>query len=317
MKKQNFFRKHPPLTLMWKLVRAVIIFGLCFVILYPLIRKISAAVMDEQDLFDSTVVYVAKHFTLDNFRTAWNAMSFPETFRNTLGISFLCAGLQLCACTLTAYGFARFRFPLRRFWFAMVMLTMIVPPTTIMLPQFIRFRYFDVFGIIEALWGNPLNTINTPIPFILLSLTANGYKNGLYIYMLRQFFRGFPRELEEAAYVDGAGRIRTFLSIILPGSVSMMVTVFLFAFVWQWTDTFFTGLYMNDSRLLSNMLGMLSYNVAAEYGSTAGAMSFVSSGYLSMVNNAGILLVIAPLLILYLVLQKQFTESIARSGLVS
>lgn len=317
MKVKRLIQKIHPLQFIWKLVRAVIIFGLCFVILYPLIQKISVAFMAEEDLLDSTVVYIAKHFTLDNFKMAWQGMYFAESFVNTLLISLTSAILQLISCTLVAYGFARFQFPFKRFWFAMVLLTMIVPPTTIMLPQYINFRYFDVFGIIKALTGESVNLINSPYPNILLSITSTGFKNGLYIYMLRQYFKGFPKELEEAAYVDGAGRVRTFITIMLPGSVSMMVTVFLFSFVWQWTDTFYTSLYMNDSRVLSNMLGALSYNVAAQYGSVAGSISFVSSSYLSMVNNAGILLVIVPLLILYLVLQKQFVESIARSGLVS
>lgn len=317
MNVKRLIQKIHPLQFIWKLVRAVIIFGLCFVILYPLIQKVSVAFMAEEDLLDSTVVYIAKHFTLDNFKMAWQGMYFTESFVNTLVISLMSAILQLISCTLVAYGFARFQFPFKRFWFAMVLLTMIVPPTTIMLPQYINFRYFDVFGIIKALTGESVNLINSPYPNILLSITSTGFKNGLYIYMLRQYFKGFPKELEEAAYVDGAGRVRTFITIMLPGSVSMMVTVFLFSFVWQWTDTFYTSLYMNESRVLSNMLGSLSYNVAAQYGSVAGSISFVSSSYLSMVNNAGILLVIVPLLILYLVLQKQFVESIARSGLVS
>ncbi|MGF7142972.1 multiple sugar transport system permease protein [Anaerotaenia torta] len=312
----RLFRKIRPFHLLWSIVRFVIIFGLCFVILYPIIKKVSAAVMEEQDLFDATVVYLAKHYTLDNFKTAWECMNFPEAFKNTLFLSSICSILQLLFCTLVAYGFARFEFPLKKFWFACVMFAMIIPPTTLMLPQFITFRYFDLFGIMKYITGHSVNTINTPIPLILLSITATGYKNGLYIYMLRQLFKGLPKELEEAAYVDGAGRLRTFIRIMLPSAVPMMTTVFLFSFVWQWTDIYYSGLFLNDYKVLSNQLGSLSYNVAASYGSVTGTMSFVSSGYLSMVNNAGVLLCIVPLLILYLVLQKHFVESITRSGIV-
>ena len=195
MKAERMKQKIHPFRLAWKLVRAVIIFGLCFVILYPLIQKISVAFMAEEDLLDSTVVYIAKHVTLDNFKMAWQGMHFPEAFANTLALSLVSAVLQLISCTLVAYGFARFQFPFKRFWFAMVLVTMIVPPTTIMLPQYINFRYFDIFGVIKAVTGESVNLINSPWPNTLLSLTATGFKNGLYIYMLRQYFKGFPKEL--------------------------------------------------------------------------------------------------------------------------
>lgn len=308
--------KIKPMKLLWSVVRAVIVCGICFIILYPLIKKISVAIMDEQDLFDATVVYVAKHFTLDNFKVAWKAMNYPRAFGNTLLLSLVSSLLQLISCTLVAYGFARFQFPLNRLWFALVIFTIIVPPQTIMLPLFIEFRYFDIFGIIEAITGQPLNMINSLSPFVLLSATAMGFKNGLYIYMLRQYFKGFPKELEEAAYVDGAGRLRTFLRIMVPSAVPMMVTVFLFGFVWQWTDSFYSGLFLNDFQVMAGALNALPYNVASLYGDVSGSMSFVSPGYLSMVSNTGVLLCILPLFIIYLFLQKYFVESIARSGIV-
>jgi multiple sugar transport system permease protein len=147
-------------------------------------------------------------------------------------------------------------------------------------------------------------------PQTLLGLTANGFKNGLYIFMMRQFFRGMPKELEEAAYVDGAGSLKTFLRIILPSSVSMMITVFLFSFVWQWLDITYTPIFMQNATLIqTNMNSLMGTITSLGLRSNAELTS-------SLLKNAGILMIIAPLTVLYVFTQRYFVESIARSGIV-
>ena len=291
------------------IVRGVIVFGICFVILHPLYLKLSISLMDERDLYDATVKCVPKHFTLENYRRVIIGMDY---WRSMLGTTLLSAGvsfLQLVACMLTAYGFARFRFPGRNFLFGCVIFTLIVPPQIIMLPMFMNFRFFKLFG-------QTVNLIETPWPMLIQAVTCTGFKNGLYIYMLRQFFKGLPKELEEAAFVDGCGKLRTFLQIMVPSTVPMMVTVFLFGFVWQWTDSFYTGLYMPKAGLLSNNLSALAGVLGKQYQSMGGTMNFVSPGFASMVNNTGSILLILPLIVLYLFCQKYFVEGIERSGIV-
>ena len=126
--------------------------------------------------------------------------------------------------------------------------------------------------------------------------------------MMRQFFRGMPKELEEAAYVDGAGAFKTFVIIMLPSAVAMMVTCFLFSFVWQWLDMSYTTIFMRDIPLISTRAGGLS--AGADYN----AQSYSIDA--SLVKNAGMVIIILPLLALYLFTQKFFVESISRSGLV-
>lgn len=293
----------------WAFVRAVIVIGICFVILQPLLTKICVSVMDERDLYDASVKYVAKHFTSRNFKMAFDGLSFGKSFWVTLGMSSLISLLQLMACLLTAYGFARFRFPGRKLLFVLVLFTMIVPPQIIMLPMFMRFRYFSFFGL-------TVNLIDTPVPLIIHAITCTGFKNGLYVYMLRQFFKGMPRELDEAAFVDGCGKFRTFVQIMLPSAVPMMVTVFLFGFVWQWTDSFYTSLYMPNAATLATKLSSLATAVYAKYQSFGGSMNFISPGFASMMNNTGVIILIVPLIILYLVCQRYFVEGIERSGIV-
>ena len=231
----------------WSIVRGVIIAGICFLILYPTLVKLSVSFMPEQDIYDVTVRYVPKSPTLENYKTVLSAMRYNKAFWNTFKLSTLTSVMQLISCTVIGYGFARFRFKGRGVLFALVILTMIVPPQTLMIPLFLHFRYFDVLGIISAITGQKgINLLESYWPFVLMSLTGMGLKNGLYIYIMRQFFRGMPKELEEAAYVDGAGMLRTFGQIMLPSAVPAMVTVFMFSFVWQWTDTFFSTLFLRN-----------------------------------------------------------------------
>lgn len=298
------------------IVRAVIVFGICYVILYPILVKFSVSLMDEKDLYDATVKYVPKNMTLINYKRVLDGLDYLRSLVTTTGLSALVAFLQLVMCMLTAYGFARFKFPGSSILFGCVIFTLIVPPQILMLPMFMKFRFFDILGIAQAVAGKNVNLIDTPWPVIIQALTCMGFKNGLYIYMLRQFFKGVPKELEEAAFVDGCGKLRTFVQIMVPVAVPMMVTVFLFGFVWQWTDTFYTGLYMPKLTLFSNKLSALATVVANKYADTGGTMNFISPGFSSMVNNTGVLLVVIPLIILYLACQKHFVEGIARSGIV-
>lgn len=301
---------------LWSIVRGVIVIGICFVILYPIFIKLSVSFMNERDLYDATVKFIPKEFTANNYKMVMDTMNYGASLLKTAGMSAAVAGLQLFSCMVTAYGFARFKFPGSKLLFGCVIFTLIVPPQIIMLPMFMFFRFFDVFGILEATTGAPMNLIDSSWPVLIQAITCTGFKNGLYIYMLRQFFRGMPKELEEAAFVDGCGRFKTFIRIMLPSAVPMMVTVFLFGFVWQWTDSFYTGMYMPKAQLLSNQLSSLATMLAKQYESFGGSMNFVSPGFASMTNNTGVLLVILPLILLYLVCQKYFVEGIERSGIV-
>jgi multiple sugar transport system permease protein len=273
--------------------------------------------MPEQDIYDVTVRYVPKSPTLENYKTVLSAMRYNKAFWNTFKLSTLTSVMQLISCTVIGYGFARFRFKGRGVLFALVILTMIVPPQTLMIPLFLHFRYFDVLGIISAITGQKgINLLESYWPFVLMSLTGMGLKNGLYIYIMRQFFRGMPKELEEAAYVDGAGMLRTFGQIMLPSAVPAMVTVFLFSFVWQWTDTFYSSLFLMRTDVLAKTAANVSNQIMKDLSADIGVDIYLSPAISSMYTNTGSLLVVLPLLILYLFAQKLFVESVERTGIV-
>ena len=308
--RKYFFKKHVGRYL-WAIIRAVIIFGICFIILQPLLTKIGVSFMSESDLYDASVVYISRDFTLANYQNVFAAMEYGTVFFRTLGLALLTSILQLISCTIVGYGFARFKFPFKNTLFMIVIFCLLIPPQTLMLPLFFHFRFFDFFGLFGWITGKDgINLLDTLWPFILTSVTAQGFKNGLYIFLMRQYFSGMPNELEEAAYMDGCGVFKTFYKIMLPSAVPMMMTILLFGFVWQWTDNFYSNLYLSDFKVMATSLGTLASK------SFATDLSFVSPALVSMVNNTGTILVVIPLFILYFLAQRYFVESIERSGIV-
>ena len=308
-------------NIVWFLFRFIILLGVSFVIIYPFITKIAGSFMSQDDFIDVTVRLIPKAPTLDTYKAIFTELGYMTAFWNTLLLSLSCAILQMFVSCLVGYGLAKFRFKGNMLVFAAVILTMVVPHGTIQLSMFMKFRYFDVFGIyglvgkIAELSGNALkatsfNLTNSFTPLIIMSATGLAFKNGLYVFMMRQFFLGVPDELEESAYIDGSGTFKTFIKIILPLSIPMMITVFLFSFAWQWTDEFYTNLFFGGGSkiLLMPKIVDIPDSLVTDY---AGQTLFYSA-----VRNTCGLCIIAPLLILYLFCQRYLVQGIERSGIV-
>jgi len=306
-------------SFVYKFCRAILLFGLCFLIVQPLLNKLSISLMEQQDLYDSTVVSIPRHFTMGNYTLAGELLTFWPSLFQTLIIILVSSFLQVSACTLAGYGFARYKFPLKNFWFLCVMLIIVVPPQTIMASLYLNFRFFDIFGLVRLISGSPLNLLNSVVGYWLLSATGMGLKSGLYIFMLRQYFRGMPKELEEAAWVDGCGRFKTFIRIMLPDAVPMLTSCFLFSFVWQWTDSFYSSLFLSNYKMLSVGLSGIADRLGAWWtamNASAGAVySAAPVGYTQAMIATGMLICLAPLILLYLVAQKAFVESLSQTGI--
>lgn len=287
-------RRFNILSFGWSIVRAVILLGLCFLILYPFFIKIVNGFKSFNDFLDPTVRYIPKEPTWDNYITAFEKMDYIPAFGRTLLVSVMSGVLQTLTSAIVGYGFARFHFRGNKALFACVILVLLVPPQTIMIPLYEIFRFF---------LGTSVSLINTQWPMLILSLTGLGLRNGLYIFMFRQSFRNMPKELEEAAYIDGCGVFRTFFSIMLPSAKSIIVTVALFAFSWQWTDTFYNELFFSGQSVLASSIQLLT-NLYDE------------SVMNSMIQNVGAVLAVFPLAIFYLFAQRSFVQSVERSGIV-
>ena len=280
-------------SLLWKLVRAVILLGLCYIILYPFFIKVVNAFKTYSDFIDPTVRFLPKTFTWGNVRHVVKEMSYWSALQNTLLISVALGALQTLVCAVVGYGFARFQFKGRNLCFFLVIFSLIVPSQTILLPLYLKFKAFlGVFKLIGTAW-----------PLVILSMTGLGIKNGLYIFMFRQFFRNMAKELEEASYLDGCGTLRTFTKIMLPAATAVMTTVFLLALAWQWTDTVFSPLFLDEVNILSKNVSALAQSA----GKPIEVANYV---------NIGAVLAVLPIALIYIVLQKFFVESIDRAGIV-
>lgn len=300
---------------LYKVARAILLFGLCFLIIQPLLNKISISFMEEQDLYDATVISVPRHFTTFNYKLVDQLSDYWTCLRNTVLVALLVSVIQVSACTLVGYGFARYKFPLKNFWFACVMLSILIPPQTISSSLYLHFSFFDVLGIFKAITGKTLNLQNSMAPYIMMCMGCMGLKSGLYIYLIRQFFRNIPKELEEAAYVDGCGKLKTFFRIMLPDAKPILTSCFLFAYVWQWTDSYYSKLFLGKVKLLPKALTSLTERLGDYFTSMYGLGIMPSAGYEQAMIATGLLMTIIPLLIIYMVAQKGFVESLSQSGI--
>ena len=307
-------------NIVWMLFRFILMLGVCYVILFPFFSKIAGSFMSPSDFVDPTVRIIPRNFTLDIYKAIIVENDYGMAFLNTLLLSLGCAVLQTFVCTFIGYGLAKFKFKGNKILFFLVILTMIIPHGTIKYSMMMHFNHFDLGGF--QCWGIPglmslfsggawnVSLINTFWPLIILSATGLGFKNGLYIFLMRQFFTGVPDELEESAYVDGSGIVRTFFQIILPLSVPMMITIFLFSFSWQWTDNFYTSIFFTEKVTL--MPSIITVPKSLQQSASYAAQML----YTNAINNTCGLLIILPLVILYLFCQKYLVQGIERSGLV-
>ena len=295
-------------------VRALLMFGLCFMIIQPLVTRFSVSLMAAEDLYDSTIRLLPRNVTLDNYRIVAELTSMPTSMINTAWISLVMSICQVVSTTLVAYGFARYEFPLKKFWFACVVMLIIIPPQTIQTALFMSFTHFDIFGIFKATTGSDINLRSSLIPYTLMCLTCMGLKDGLYIYMLRQYFRSVPVSLEEAAYVDGCGTIHTFVKIMLPDAVPTIASCFLFSFVWQWTDLFYTRNFISGYKIYSRELSNITSIMSKYFARNATENITVPLGRQMQLIGIGVFVCCVPLIILYAFTQKTFVQSLTMTG---
>lgn len=333
-------------------IRALLLFGLCFMIIQPLLTRFSMSLMKEQDLYDSTIILLPRNVTLDNYRIVAELTDLKNigggwTFNallNTLWVSALISMLTIISTTLVSYGFARYEFPLKKFWFACVVAVIIIPPQTIQSALYMNFANFDVLkiftlfganaeglsfgqrvlslfdgtgtGLIQLITGNTLNLRANISAYAIMSLTCMGLKNGLYIYMMRQYFQGIPTSLEEAAYVDGCGTLHTFVRIMLPDALPTIASCFLFSFVWQWTDIFYTRLFLPITSIstYSNQMASMVTKMSRYFSADSSVAVVVPNARQQQLISIAVLICAIPLVILYIFTQRTFVESLAMSG---
>ena len=293
-------------TIGFSIVRWVFLISIGYIAIYPLLVMISNSIMPMEDVLDLSVVYIPKSVTFEYFTEALTRLNFSKSLVNTVIYPILGGLIEVATCAITAYGFSRFEFKERNFLFGLVLLTIAVPATLLMIPQYVAFYNFDPIKnvtIINKLFGLNINInlINTGFTVWLPSIFSVGLRSGVFIFIYRQFFKGLPKEFEEAAYVDGANPFVAFVRVIVPSSSVAIVTVLVFSLVWHWNEYYTMGLFfMEDNRALSVMLSEIANNAQLANG----------------VRMASALIFIAPVLVVYLILQRKFIKSIDKVGIV-
>lgn len=303
---------------MTSFLRLLFLIAFSFILLYPVVFMVANAVKVSSDTLNPSVDLFSRAPTLYGFKAAFVSMNFWETLKNTVFFSLIAGMIEVFTCSVYAYGLSRFRFRFKGVLMALLIFTILVPDVMLIIPRVTNFRYMDLFGIlggIKQLTGVDLrpNLTDTVWTFYLPSLFGVGLKGSIFIFIYMQFFKGLPKELEEAAWIDGAGPVKTYLRIIVPSAGVAFLTVFLLSFVWHWNDWLLPSMYTTDNYTLSyalkNINDMITF--ATVKGEILNDPNLVYGAPL-----AACLLFIVPPLALYLVLQKQFIQSIDRVGIV-
>ncbi len=293
--------------------RYAMLIAVGYTVLSPLFQIISNSLKNDADFMNTSVVWIPTQAFFQNYVDAVFVMDYFKSFLNTIAVPVISGLMEVVSCGVAAYAFARFKFPEKKILYPLLLLTILVPVRMTFLPSFVNYVEFDFFGLTSLIgdWiGKDLtiNLINTPFTFYLPSIFGVGFQSGLFIMIYVQFLKGIPKELEEAAWMDGAGPIRTFVTIIVPSSSVAILTVSILSVIWHWNEYYLMGLYFNENRPLAVVLSDIMNLISLKGGDTINSHTGVAM--------ASCMLFILPVLIFYLILQKKFIKSIDSVGIV-
>jgi multiple sugar transport system permease protein len=263
-----------------------LLIGASILMLYPLLWLLSASFRPENEIFSGTSIWPSS-WSLDAYFRGWSGLqiSFSVFFINSFLISILSVIGNLIACSLAAFAFARVQFRGRKFWFAMMLMTLMLPGQVTLIPQYVLFR--------------SMGWVDTILPLVAPKFLA---VDGFFIFLMVQFFRGIPKELDEAAMMDGCSWWRIYWKIMLPLSMPVLATAAIFTFIWTWDDFFAPLIYLNNMQQYTVMLGLRTFTDSTGESDFGGlfAMSVLS---------------IVPIFLFFLIFQRLLIEGIATTGM--
>lgn len=269
-----------------RLLLHIFIISIGLLMLYPLIWMVLSSFKENTEIFKGTSFW-PENFTLNNYIQGWTGLSgitFGKFFINSFFIVSVAIIGNVLSCSMAAYAFARLDFTFKKVLFAVMLVTLMLPFHVTVIPQYIMF--------------NKLEWINTYLPLTLPKFLAT---EGFFIFLMVQFMRSIPRELEEAAKMDGCGPIRMYWFLILPLSLPALITTMIFTFIWTWNDFFTQLLYLSDISLYTVAVGLRMF-VDSMGESSWGALFAMST--LSLV----------PLFAIFIFFQKYLIEGITTGG---
>lgn len=264
---------------------AVIGFG--FIMLYPLLWMIASSFKPADEVFTTVTSLIPRHFTLDNYVQGWagfGGVSFSIFFRNSLLYSVAGTLLVVCSSTLSAYGFARLRFVGRRVWFVLMLITLMLPIQVQVIPEYI---VFSKLGLLNTFW-----------PLLLPRVGGQAF----FIFMIMQFIRGIPRELDDAAAIDGCGEVGIFWRIMVPLISPAIVTAAIFSFYFTWGDFLGPLIYLNDPRLYTISVALRTFSDPAGVSNWGGIFAMAT-------------LALLPVFAVFVFFQRYLVQGISTAGL--
>ena len=284
-------------------LRTIFLLGVGYVTLYPMLLMISSSFMSVSDTLDATVVWLPSGLNWFNFQKAFELMKYGEALKSTITIVLPCVVLQVVSCVFIAYGFARFKVPGLGVLFAILLFNIIVPTDCYIIPVYVLM--------------SKLKLVNTVWQFYIQALLGAGIRSALYIFIIRQFFRTMPKELEEAAFIDGCNPFQTFMRIMVPNIKPAILTVSVLSLVWYYNDSSTIGMLLNGNYPLS--VAVTSVGAALETSLQYLTGQSVSTDLKLLKGSilaAACLIMVLPITAVYILVQKHFTEGIERTGIV-
>lgn len=298
-------------------IRLIILLSIGFVIIYPLFYMLSASVAGKYAFTNSSRVWIPSEFNIiENYRVALDCLDYGKSLLVTLEYGVFPGLIQVLSCSLAAYGMARFDYFGKKVMLMFLFITILIPDMVFIIPKMVNYSSLDflgILGLIGRITGKNirLNLLNSVWAFIIPAALGVGLRSGILIYIYMQFFKGLPAELEEAAWVDGAGPFRTFFSIAIPSSGVVIITVTVFSLIWHWNDLINTAMLLTNKFTLSLKLEGFAEIIAGKYKIFLNATNPEAMSY----SMAACVLFVLPMLLFYMFVQRGFIESIDRVGI--
>lgn len=269
-------------------IGSVVICACGLIMIYPLIWMVMSSFKPNNTIFSTSTQLIPQNFTMENYVGGWQGFgdtSFATFFKNSLFVTVLGTVGTVVSSALVAYGFSRFNFFGKKFLFGVLLVSMMLPAQVLMIPQYI--------------WYQQLNWVGSYLPLIVPCFFAT---QGFFVYLMVNFIDGIPKDLDEAAKIDGCSYYTIFFRIILPLMVPALITACIFSFMWKWDDFLSSLLYLNKTTMYTVSLALQLFtdpNTSSNYGEVF-AMSTLS---------------LVPSLLLFIFFQKYMVEGISTTGL--
>lgn len=287
--------------LLKKIIIYILLIGISFIYLYPILRMIALSLMSLEDLNDSQVNWIPTSLNFSNYVKAFQALSYMKAFGNSMLLSVIPTLCILLSSSLAGYGLAKYRFRGRIFILIMCVVNFVLPTVLTSIPNFVL---YNKLGLLDTLWA-----------YILPALLGFGLRESLFILIFFNFFRLIPHELYEAAEIDGCNELKMFVIIAIPLSLMAFLVCFLYSFVWYFNETTLAAMYFREkyTTLARALIRFdVTYRTRFPSGSATGAEA---NTFNQGVLFSGTLLSILPLILVYAFTQKWFIEGVDKSGL--